>query len=270
MIGRQDGRAAAFPSVLAQVRSGAASEHDEGRDHALARGAEPSNRRTRLSQANPDRPLFRGLRLSCAKISVVERLKAWDDRLGVATPRRSGERDRSPSGLAPWMSRIRPSFDAWPEQMMGSKSRMQGKAPSQQSVRTQVYLGIDVGKARLDVFIDPLGRRLAGTNNGRCETDQEGDTDRDVALMVSRRPGSLRWFFDFHDERVPGRRGQSGPLAQVRRRRRRARQNGCIIGGLPIVIERIRAALRETSKLLEKRGRADGVENRDASIRGSR
>ncbi len=67
VIGRQDGRAAPFPSVLAQVRSGAASEHDEGGDHALARGAESSDRRTRLSQANADRTLFRGFRLSCAK-----------------------------------------------------------------------------------------------------------------------------------------------------------------------------------------------------------
>ena len=67
VIGTQDGRAAAFPSVLAQVRSGATSEHDEGGDHALARGAESSDRRTRLSQANADRTLFRGLRLSCAK-----------------------------------------------------------------------------------------------------------------------------------------------------------------------------------------------------------
>jgi hypothetical protein len=67
VIGRQDGRTAALPSVLAQVRSGAASEHDEGGDHALARSAESSDRRTRLSQANPDRTLFRGFCLSCAK-----------------------------------------------------------------------------------------------------------------------------------------------------------------------------------------------------------
>ena len=66
-VGRQDGRAALFPTVHAQVRSGAASEHDESGDHALARGSQSSDRRTRLSQANADRTLFRGLRLSCAK-----------------------------------------------------------------------------------------------------------------------------------------------------------------------------------------------------------
>ena len=67
VIGRQDGRAAAFPPVFAQVRSGAASEHDEGGGHALACGSESSDRRARFSQANADRTLFRGLRLSCAK-----------------------------------------------------------------------------------------------------------------------------------------------------------------------------------------------------------
>ncbi len=54
VIGRQDARAAAFPPVFAQVRSGAASEHDEGGGHALACGSESSDRRARLSQANAD------------------------------------------------------------------------------------------------------------------------------------------------------------------------------------------------------------------------
>ncbi|MGI8568646.1 MAG: hypothetical protein ACR2KT_06025 [Methylocella sp.] len=60
------------------------------------------------------------------------------------------------------MSWIRPPFDAWPEQMMGTKSRMQGKEPSPQSAMTRVYIGIDVCKARLDVCIHPL-RKLLGT-----------------------------------------------------------------------------------------------------------
>ena len=37
-------------------------------------------------------------------------LKPWDDRPGVATPGRSGGRDRAPLGLEPWMSLIRPPF----------------------------------------------------------------------------------------------------------------------------------------------------------------
>ena len=41
---------------------------------------------------------------------VPNRLKPWDDRPGVATPGRSGGRDRAPLGLEPWMSLIRPPF----------------------------------------------------------------------------------------------------------------------------------------------------------------
>jgi hypothetical protein len=101
VIGRQDGRATAFPSVLAQVRSGAASEHDEGGDHALARGAESSDRRTRLSQAKPDRTLFRGFRVSCAK-------KLSSKRTAARTRRRMrGSRSvpvlRTPSSALPGM-----------------------------------------------------------------------------------------------------------------------------------------------------------------------
>ena len=90
------------------------------------------------------------------------------------------------------MSRIRPSFDAWPEQMMGSESRMQGKAPSQQSVRTQVYLGIDVSKARLDVFIHPLGRMLAVSNDtGGLKRLKKAVADCDVALVVMEATGKF-------------------------------------------------------------------------------
>jgi hypothetical protein len=64
---RRDGRAAAFPPVLTEVRSGAASEYDESGDHALARGAQSSDRRAWVSQANADRPLFRGFRLPCTQ-----------------------------------------------------------------------------------------------------------------------------------------------------------------------------------------------------------
>jgi hypothetical protein len=58
------------------------------------------------------------------------------------------------------MSGIRPPFGSWPEQMMGSKSRMQDKEPSQQSAKARVYIGNDVCKARLDVHIHPLGKKL--------------------------------------------------------------------------------------------------------------
>ena len=67
IAGRRDGRAATFSSILKEVRSGAASEHDESGNDALARGAQSSDRRAWLSQANADRALFRGFRLPCAK-----------------------------------------------------------------------------------------------------------------------------------------------------------------------------------------------------------
>ena len=67
VAGRRDGRAAAFPSILAEVRSGAASEHDKSGNNALARGAQSSDRRAWLSEANADWALFRGFRLPCAQ-----------------------------------------------------------------------------------------------------------------------------------------------------------------------------------------------------------
>lgn len=65
--GRGDGRAAAFSPILTEVRAGAASEHDESGNDALARGAQSSDRRAWLSQANADWALFRGFRLPCAQ-----------------------------------------------------------------------------------------------------------------------------------------------------------------------------------------------------------
>jgi hypothetical protein len=65
--GRQNGRAATFPSILTEVCSGATSEHDESGNDALARGTQSSDRGARLSQANADWALFRGFRLPCAE-----------------------------------------------------------------------------------------------------------------------------------------------------------------------------------------------------------
>src|SRR3546814_18649714 len=49
--------------------------------------------------------------------------------------------------------------------MMGSKSRMQGKKLPEPSAQAKVYLGIDVCKARLDVYVHPLGHRLRVANS---------------------------------------------------------------------------------------------------------
>jgi len=92
-----------------------------------------------------------GLSLACCRWR--ESAKFAPGVQGVATPRTSGGRDRMPLGLAPWMSLS--ALCACPEQMKGSKSRMQGKGSPERSAAVQVYAGIDGCKARLDVFIHP-------------------------------------------------------------------------------------------------------------------
>src|SRR3546814_1292776 len=49
-----------------------------------------------------------------------------------------------------------PILRAWPEQMTGSESRMQGKVLPERSAQALVYVGIDVCKDRLDVYLHPL------------------------------------------------------------------------------------------------------------------
>ena len=73
----------------------------------------------------------------------------------VATLLKPDRRDRSTPGYEP-RGRFGPSIlRAWPEQMKGSKSRMQGKKLLGQSAE-RVYVGIDVCKDRLDVYSIPL------------------------------------------------------------------------------------------------------------------
>ena len=55
-----------------------------------------------------------------------------------------------------------------PEQMMGSKSRMQGKELSEQQTQSNSSVGIDVCEAWLDVHLLPSGEafRVANTAQG--------------------------------------------------------------------------------------------------------
>ena len=53
---------------------------------------------------------------------------------------------------------------AGPEQMMGSKSRMQGKAMPEPNA-TPVYAGVDVCKEWLDVHVHPSGQALRVSND---------------------------------------------------------------------------------------------------------
>ena len=65
--GKRHGRAAALPSIVTEVRPGAASEHDASGNDALARFAQPSARRSWVPQTNADRTLFCGFRLPCGQ-----------------------------------------------------------------------------------------------------------------------------------------------------------------------------------------------------------
>ncbi len=69
---------------------------------------------------------------------------------------------------------------------------MQGKEPSQQSATRRVYLGIDVSKARLDVYVHPLGRTFAVSNDADgLKRLKKAVADCDVALMVMEATGKF-------------------------------------------------------------------------------
>lgn len=50
--------------------------------------------------------------------------------------------------------------------MIGSQTRMQGQIQPEARSADPVYVGIDVCKERLDVYLHPLGRRLSVANHG--------------------------------------------------------------------------------------------------------
>ena len=69
---------------------------------------------------------------------------------------------------------------------------MQGKEPSQQSVTRRVYLGIDVSKARLDVYVHPIGRTFAVSNDADgLKRLKKAVADCDVALVVMEATGKF-------------------------------------------------------------------------------
>ena len=69
------------------------------------------------------------------------------------------------SPLAPTVSELGPPvLRARPEQMIGSKSRMQGKVMSEHSASHEVGVGIDVCKEWLDIHILPAGTVLRFSN----------------------------------------------------------------------------------------------------------
>lgn len=69
---------------------------------------------------------------------------------------------------------------------------MQGKEPSQQSATTRVYIGIDVCKERLDVYIHPLGKSLAVANDAAgLKQLKKVIANFDVALVVMEATGKF-------------------------------------------------------------------------------
>src|SRR5215207_7613842 len=65
---------------------------------------------------------------------------------------------------APSGSGIRPSFGPCPEQMMGSKSRMQGQEALEQEIKVKSSVGIDVCKSWLDAHVLPAGMSMRVPN----------------------------------------------------------------------------------------------------------
>src|SRR6202521_2781398 len=101
----------------------------------------------RLAQAPP-----------CMLISPIHLVKPFGDSLQsdwapgttAVVPGASGW-DRVPRWeRSPRVSVVHPLLGSCPEQMMGSKSRMQGKDRSEQETKTQSTVGIDVCKLWLD------------------------------------------------------------------------------------------------------------------------
>src|SRR5260370_32356782 len=68
-------------------------------------------------------------------------------------PRRERMGPRHPWDRAPWESLVHPLLGSCPEQMMGSKSRMQGKDASEQETKGKSTVGIDVCEGWLDVHV---------------------------------------------------------------------------------------------------------------------
>ena len=84
----------------------------------------------------------------------------------MATPQRqAGGTVRA--WVANTVGQLGPSaFGSCPEQMKGSKSRMQGKEVSEQETEGEAYVGIDVCESWLDVHVLPAGKafRVANTS----------------------------------------------------------------------------------------------------------
>jgi transposase len=87
-------------------------------------------------------------------------------RIGAGGRRpRCGGRDRKALGQSPADEHGPSALGSCPEQMMGRKSRMQGKESSEQATALHSSVGIDVSKACLDVHVLPSAETLSVANS---------------------------------------------------------------------------------------------------------
>ena len=95
----------------------------------------------------------------------------WAPGTTAVVPGASGWDRVPPWERAPRVSVVHPLLGSCPEQMMGSKSRMQGKDRSEQETKTQSTVGIDVCKLWLDIHILPSEEafRVPNTKAGSKE-----------------------------------------------------------------------------------------------------
>src|ERR1700694_2284526 len=80
----------------------------------------------------------------------------------AVVPGASGWDRVPPWERAPRVSVVHPLLGSCPEQMMGSKSRLQGKDRSEQETTTHSTVGIDVCKLWLDIPILPSAEAFPG------------------------------------------------------------------------------------------------------------
>src|ERR1700704_2879885 len=116
------------------------------------------------SKPRTHRPCILAKARTAAANQVEVRAGSW----GMAIPHEPGGRDRHALGGST-VGELGPSaFGSCPEQMIGSTSRMQGKDTPEAKAEAQVYVGLDVSKAAIDVYLHPLGHvfRVPNTNQG--------------------------------------------------------------------------------------------------------
>src|SRR5262249_5192949 len=115
----------------------------------------------------------------------------------AAVPGASGWDRMPPWERAPRVSLVHPLLGSCPEQMMGSKSRMQGKDVSEQEAKCKSSVGIDVCEGWLDVHILPANQALRVPNTREGHRTLKRRLKRyDVGLIAIEATG--KWHRQLH------------------------------------------------------------------------